>query len=72
MAKDYLGIENKVLNLVLAIIPVTCWILGVITRFKEGKIVAGIIRIFLTAPVIWILDIIWMVTKGSICRVLDI
>ena len=47
MAKksDYFGL-SYIVSLILAIIPVTAWALGVVTRFMEGKIVAGIIRIF--------------------------
>ena len=43
--KDYFGLP-KIISIILAIIPVTAWLLGIITRFLEGKIVAGIIRIF--------------------------
>lgn len=35
---DYFGL-GYVVSLILAIIPVTSWILGAATRFKEGKIV---------------------------------
>ena len=43
--KDYFGL-SRIVSIILAIIPVTAWVLGVVTRFSEGKIVAGIIRIF--------------------------
>ena len=48
MAKrsDYFGL-GYIVSLILAIIPVTSWILGALTRFQEGKIVAGILRIVL-------------------------
>ncbi|MBP5574231.1 MAG: hypothetical protein J6X50_00570 [Bacilli bacterium] len=69
--KDYFGL-SWIVSLILSIIPVTCWILGIITRFKEGKIVAGILRIFLTFPVIWILDIVFMVLGHKIFRLLNI
>ncbi|MDY6367126.1 MAG: hypothetical protein SPL13_01215 [Clostridia bacterium] len=68
--KDYFGLD-RIVSLILAIIPFTAWLLGVITRFQEGKIVAGIIRIF-GGWLIWILDLIYMITNGSICRILDI
>ncbi len=68
--KDYFGLEY-IVSLILAIIPPTCWACGFVTRFMEGKIVAGIIRFFLTFPVIWILDIYSMVTKKEIFRLLD-
>lgn len=68
--KDYFGLP-KIVSIILAIIPFTAWILGVVTRFSEGKIVAGIIRIF-GGLLIWILDLVYMLTKGSICRLLNV
>ena len=72
MAKksDYFGL-SYVVSLILAIIPFTAWILGVVTRFKEGKLVAGIIRIF-GGWLIWVLDLVCMITKKQICRLLNI
>ena len=68
--KDYFGLDY-IVSLILAIIPVTCWVCGFVSRFKEGKIVAGIIRIFLTFPVLWILDIVFMLLKWETFRLLD-
>ena len=68
---DYFGL-SYIVSVILAIIPFTAWILGVITRFSEGKIVAGIIRIFLGGWILWILDLIFMILKKSICRILNI
>ena len=67
---DYFGL-GRLISIILAIIPFTAWILGMITRFSEGKIVAGIIRIF-GGWIIWILDLICMIVKGSILRLLNI
>ncbi len=69
--KDYFGL-SYIVSLILAIIPFTAWILGVITRFSEGKIVAGIIRIFCGCWIIWVLDLIYMILKHSICRILKV
>lgn len=69
-SKDYFGLA-WIVSLILAIIPVTSWILGVITRFSEGKIVAGIIRIF-GGWLIWLLDLICMIFSHHICRILNI
>ena len=71
MAKknDYFGL-NWIVSLILAIIPFTSWILGIITRFSEGKIVAGIIRIFL-GWLTWIVDLIMMIVNKSIWRLLN-
>ncbi len=68
--KDYFGL-SRLVSIILAIIPITAWICGLITRFKEGKIVAGIIRIFL-GWIVWILDLICMIVNGQICRILKV
>ena len=72
MAKnhDYFGL-GRVLSIVLAVIPFTAWLLGLITRFKEGKIVAGIIRI-IGGWLIWVVDLVLMILKGRIWRLLNV
>ena len=69
--KDYFGLD-PIVSLILAIIPVTALVFGVLTRLKEGKIVAAILRIVLGWNIIWILDIILVATQGKILRVLNI
>ena len=70
-SKDYFGLDY-IVSLILAIIPITAWICGFVTRFKEGKIVAGIIRVLpFFGFIIWILDLIFMIIKGEILRLLD-
>lgn len=73
MAKksDYFGLE-WIVSLILAIIPVTSWICGALTRFQEGKIVAGLIRIIFGFNIVWILDLIFMIMNKSIFRLLNI
>lgn len=73
MAKksDYFGL-GRLLSIILAIIPFTSWLCGAITRFSEGKIVAGLLRLFLGWNIIWILDIVFMVLGGKIFRLLNI
>ena len=66
---DYFGL-GRVVSLILAIIPVTSWICGIITRFQEKKYLAVIIRLFVGWNIIWILDIVFMLTKGQIFRLL--
>ena len=72
MAKkgDYFGLDSLV-SLILAIIPVTSWVCGFITRFQEGKIVAGIIRLIFGFTIVWILDLIFMIMNKKIFRLLD-
>ena len=67
--KDYFGLDY-IVSLILAIIPFTAWLLGVVTRISEGKIVAGIIRIFF-GWICWILDLICMIVNKSIFRLLN-
>ncbi len=64
---DYFGL-GRVVSLVLAIIPVTSWILGAVTRFSEGKILAGLIRIIFGFNIVWIVDLVLMITQKSIWR----
>ena len=66
---DYFGL-SYIVSLILAIIPFTSWILGAVTRFTEGKIVAGILRLILGWNIIWILDLVFMIVKKSIFRIL--
>ena len=67
---DYFGL-GRLVSLILAIIPITAWVCGLITRFQEGKIVAGVIRIF-AGWIVWVLDLISMIFTGHICRLLNI
>ena len=68
--KDYFGL-GRLVSIILAIIPVTAWLLGWLTRFNEGKIIAGIIRLLFGWNIIWILDLILMILQGKILRVLN-
>ena len=73
MAKhnDYFGL-SRLVSVILAIIPITAWVCGVATRFMEGKIVAGIIRIFLGGWILWLVDLVLMVMQGKILRLLNV
>lgn len=70
-SKDYFGLSWLV-SLILAIIPFTAWVCGFITRFKEGKIVAGLIRLIFGFTIVWILDLVFMVVNHRIFRLLNI
>jgi hypothetical protein len=73
MAKksDYFGL-SYIVSLILAIIPPTAWVCGVVTRLTEGKIVAGIIRIVLGGWIIWVVDLVCMILGKHIFRLLNI
>ena len=73
MAKssDYFGLGYLV-SLILAIIPVTSWLCGAITRFMEGKIIAGIVRLVFGFTLVWIVDLVLMIVSKHIWRLLNI
>lgn len=72
MAKsDYFGL-GYIVSIILAIIPVTALICGVVTRISEGKIVAGILRLVLGWNIIWICDLILMIVSKHILRLLNV
>ncbi|MBQ8381529.1 MAG: hypothetical protein IJY18_06505 [Clostridia bacterium] len=69
MAKksDYFGL-SRIVSLILAIIPFTAWVCGVVTRISEGKILAGVLRIIFGGWVVWVIDLVMMVLHGKIWR----
>ena len=70
-SKDYFGLD-WIVSLILAIIPVTSWLCGAVTRFQEGKLVAGIIRLVFGFTIVWVLDLVFMIMNHSICRLLNV
>ena len=77
MAKqnDYFGL-SYIVSLILAIIPITSVICGIVTRFMEGKTVAGVVRLVIAITgvgsfVLWVIDLVMMILNKSIWRVLD-
>ena len=68
---DYFGLGYLV-SVILAIIPVTSWLCGAITRFTEGKILAGILRLIFGWNIIWIVDLVLMIISKHILRLLPI
>jgi len=73
MAKksDYFGLGYLV-SVILAIIPVTSWLCGAITRFSEGKIVAGLLRLVFGFTIVWLVDLIMMLVSKHIWRLLNV
>lgn len=73
MAKkgDYFGL-SYIVSVILAIIPFTAWVCGFVTRFQEGKIVAGLIRLIFGFTIVWILDLVFMILNKRIFRLLNI
>lgn len=67
---DYFGL-SWIVSLILAIIPFTSWICGALTRLSEGKIVAALIRLIFGFTIVWIVDLICMLTGHKIWRFLN-
>ena len=65
---DYFDL-HRIVSIILLIIPLTCWILGVATRFKEQKYVAAIVRIFFGFNIIWIIDIVLTIINGCLVKI---
>ena len=70
-SKDYFGMP-WLISAIFAIIPVTSWLFGVVTRFQEGKFLAGVLRLVLGWNIIWLIDLILMIISGKILRILNI
>lgn len=70
-SRDYFGL-SWIVSLILAIIPVTSWIFGAVTRFQEGKWVAGLIRLIFGFTIVWVLDLVFMILNHKICRLLNV
>ena len=68
--KDYFG-AGRLTSIILAIIPPTSLICGIVTRFQEKKYVAGLLRLFLGWNIIWFLDLILIIFKGKILRLIN-
>ena len=68
---DYFDLP-QLISLILLIIPFTSWLFGILTRFKDGAIIAGIIRIFFGFNIIWIIEIVLTLLNGCQVKVLRI
>lgn len=67
-SKGYLNAGlGDLVNLILAIIPFTSWILGALTRIMRGHIVAGILQLIPPITIVfWIIDILGVATNKDL------
>ena len=56
---------SRIVDIILAIIPITSIILGIVTRLSRGKILGAVLNFFL-APLFWIVDIITVILSGKL------
>ena len=68
-SQDYFGLPWLV-SLILCIFLGP--ILGIITRFCEGKIIAGLLRLILGWNLFWLLDFLCLLFTKSIFRAINI
>ncbi len=66
--KDYFGL-GRVVSIILCLFLGP--IMGIIARFSERKYVAGILRLLFGWNILWLIDLILIIVKGSILRVLN-
>ena len=71
MAKSGKGYLNLglmwLINVILAIIPVTSWLLGGITRIMSGHWIIGLLQLLLIGEVIlWIVDMVTVIISGDL------
>ena len=65
--RDYFNLP-WIASVILAIIPVTSWVFGFVTRFKEGHWVCALVRVFFGWNIIWLLDLICMIFAHHIFK----
>lgn len=63
-AKRYLGL-SWIVCLILAIIPFTSVLFGIIARIQRGAWLGAILNFFL-CPIFWIIDLVTMIVNKDI------
>ena len=66
---DYFGLPY-IVSLIIAIFPLTSWIVGAILRLKEEAPIAFVVRL-LFGYIIWLIDIVWMILHRAVFRFLS-
>lgn len=62
--KGYFGMSH-IVSIILAIIPITSIICGLITRIQRGKIIGAILNFFIF-PLFWLVDLITIIVKNEV------
>ncbi|HKL94467.1 MAG TPA: hypothetical protein VJZ69_04210 [Clostridia bacterium] len=60
----YLG-TGHLLSIILAIIPITSLILGIVVRFQKKKYLGAILN-FILFPLFWLIDLITIVLNNKL------
>lgn len=67
---DYFGL-SYLTSVILAIIPVTALVCGIITRINENNPLAALLRVFLGWNAVWIADLVLMLLSKRILRIVN-
>ncbi len=72
---DYFDL-NYFISLILAIIPLTSVICGIVTRFKEDSTAGGVVRLVIALTgigggLLWLCDLVLMIFSRQIVRIFD-
>ena len=67
-SKDYFGLPWLVSVILCFFLGP---LMGILARFSEGKIVAGLLRLFFGWNIIWLIDCILILFTGKILRVVN-
>ena len=62
--KGYFGLGHLV-SIILAIIPFTNIIFGIVIRVTRGNILGAVLNFFLS-PLFWLVDLITIITKNDL------
>ena len=62
--KAYLGLE-WIVSLILAIIPITNIVLGIVTRIERENWLGAILNFFF-APIFWIIDLVTIIVHKDL------
>ena len=57
--------QTHLISLILAIIPITNVILGVVFRLQKGKLILAILNILL-APIFWVIDLVSVILNNQL------
>ncbi len=60
---DYFGLD-RIISIILLIIPFTAWFCGLITRLQERCYVAAILRFFFGGWLLWVIEVILTISNG--------
>ena len=68
---DYFGLD-RIISLILLIIPFTAWICGLATRLSQKRFLAALLRLFFGGWLLWVIEILLTLMHGCNVTLLDV